>query len=441
MNKTFPIVSIVGRTNVGKSTLFNRLADNTRAIVFDREGVTRDFLADTITWNNVSFTLVDTGGITYDRHADSINKQVQGIARDCMQRSDVILFVIDGSVPLHPVDEQIAREIRKTGKPIVLLLNKIDKNVSSEYHDELINHFHFKHQISISASHGKGIAQLLEVILLLLPEKKEKQEVEALCKVTLLGKPNVGKSSLLNALLHQNRAIVSDVPGTTREALIERVRFHQDEIQIADTAGVRRKRSIHDTLEQSMVSSTMFSVKHADIVLLMVDAHEGALSDQEIKLAYYAFDEQKKALIILWNKQDLVTDETKQQLEYDKEMHETLLNKVATLSISCTSGKNLGRVLPLVKTVWQRYSQWFDQEELFAVLMAAMEKKTLHKSENRLILYKLKQINTAPITILLTVNEPKWFDDSHTRFFENIIRKHFQLQGVPLVFGYRKKNQ
>jgi len=443
MNKAFPVVSIVGRTNVGKSTLFNRLAEKTKAIVFDREGVTRDFLSDTITWNSISFTLVDTGGVTYDRHADVINKQVQDIARDCIQKSDVILFVIDGSIPLHPIDEQIAREIRKTGTPIVLLLNKIDKNSCSEYKDELEQHFHFNHQIAISASHGKGIAQLLETILSLLPaeKKQQQQESEALCKVALLGKPNVGKSSLLNALLHHNRAIVSDVPGTTREALIERVRFHQDEIQIADTAGVRRKRSIHDTLEQSMVSSTMYSVKHADIVLLMIDAHEGMLSDQEIKLTYYAFDEHKKGLIILWNKQDLVTDETKKQLEYDKEVHETILDKVASLSISCQSEKNIGKVLPLVKTVWERYSQWLNQEELFSVLMTAMEKKTLHKSENRLILYKLKQINTAPITILLTVNEPKWFNESHTRFFENIIRKHFQLQGVPLVFGYRKKNQ
>lgn len=442
MNKTLPVVAIVGRTNVGKSTLFNRLAEKTKAIVFDREGVTRDFLTDTITWNNVTFSLVDTGGITYNRHADEINQQVQEIARSCIEIADLVLFVIDGSLPVHPIDQQIAREIRKTGKPIILLLNKNDKRESDEFRGELMRTFSFKHQISISASHGKGMAQLLETVLSLLPpEKKQIHESDVLCKVALLGKPNVGKSSLLNALLHKNRAIVSDIPGTTREALIERVRFHQDDIQIADTAGVRRKRSIHDTLEQSMVSSTMYNVKHADIILLMVDAHEGILSDQELKLTYYAFDEQKKAVIILWNKQDLVTEEIKQQLDTEKEFYESIVDKVASLSISCVSGKNIGKVLPLVKTVWDRHSQVLDSEKLFSILMTAMEKKTLHKSENRLILYKLKQINTAPITILLTVNEPKWFNDSHTRFFENIVRKNFQLQGVPVVFGYRKKNQ
>jgi len=440
MKKIMPYVVIAGRTNVGKSTLFNRLSLKTKAIVFNQEGVTRDFITESITWDNTTFMLVDTGGITFLKHLDSINKQVQMIARDCIEKSDVILFVVDGSIPLHPLDQQLAKELRKTGKKIVLVLNKVDKNSSQQFVDEIKTYFNFPDQILISAEHGKGIAHLLEIILSCLPKEIKKETNDTLCKVVLLGKPNVGKSSLLNALLHKERSIVSDIPGTTREAIIEKVNFLQEEIQIADTAGVRRKRSVREELEQSMVSSTMYVVKDTDIVLLLVDAHEGKLSDQEIKLAYYVFEEQKKGLIILYNKQDLMNDELKNQLEFDKEQYEQLLSKLVSIQISCVSGKNIGKILPTVKEVWQRYSSFLDNEKLFSTLMIAMEKKGLYKNGNRLILYKLKQINTSPITILLTVNEPKWFDDTHTRFFENILRKTFNLQSVPVVFGYRKKN-
>lgn len=439
MKKTIPHVVIVGRTNVGKSTLFNRLSLNTKAIVFNQEGVTRDFISEEITWDNATFNLIDTGGLSILRQPDDINKQVQHVARDCVYMADLLLFVVDGSIPLHPMDQQIAKELRKTGKKIILVINKIDKNSSQDFTEEITHYFNFPDIVLISAEHGKGIAQLLTKILSFLPHEIKQESKEILCKVVLLGKPNVGKSSLLNALLHKERSIVSDVPGTTREAIIEKVNFLQEEIQIADTAGVRRKRSVNEHLEKSMVSSTMYVVKHADVVLLLVDAHEGKLSDQEIKLAYYVFEEQKKGLIVLYNKQDLVDEELKAHLDYDKEQYEQLLSKLISIPISCVSGKNIGKILPAIKDVWQRYSQFLDNELLFSTLMMAMEHKTLHKNQNRLILYKLKQINTCPITILLTVNEPKWFDDSHSRFFENILRKKFNLQSVPIVFGYRKK--
>lgn len=439
MKKIAPHVVIVGRTNVGKSTLFNRLSLNTKAIVFNQEGVTRDFISEEITWDNATFSLIDTGGLSILRQSDEINKQVQNVARNCVYTADLLLFVVDGSVPLHPVDQQIAKELRKTGKKIVLVINKIDKNSSQDFTQEITHYFNFPDVVLISAEHGKGIANLLTIILSFLPKEIKENKKEILCKVVLLGKPNVGKSSLLNALLHKERSIVSEVPGTTREAIIEKVNFLQEEIQIADTAGVRRKRSITENLEKSMVSSTMYVVKDTDVVLLLIDAHEGKLSDQEIKLAYYVFEEQKKGLIMLYNKQDLVDEELKAQLDYDKEEYEQLLSKLISIPISCVSGKNIGKILPAVKDVWQRYSQFLDNELLFSTLMMAMEHKTLHKNQNRLILYKLKQINTSPITILLTVNEPKWFDDSHSRFFENILRKKFNLQSVPVVFGYRKK--
>jgi GTPase len=441
MKKNFPIVSVVGRKNVGKSTLFNRLTSETRAIVFDREGVTRDFLAEDITWNRTTFTLVDTGGLSFERHPDPLSKLVYARARECIQESDLIIFVVDASMPLQDEDERIAKELRKTGKHIILILNKSDRRSSQEYGQEIIFRFGFKHHLFFSAAHARGISTLLEKIQELLPEKTKQLtlEEEDACKVVLLGKPNVGKSSLLNMLLGKDRAIVSDVPGTTREAIVEKMKWYQGEIQIIDTAGVRRKRSVTEDLEQAMVANTLQVVKDANIVLLLVDAHEAILSDQEIKLAYYVFQNQRKGLIILLNKQDLMTEELKKQLSYDMEQYEQILDKVVLLPISCLTGKNIGRILPTVKEVWDRYSQTFDDEQLFSVLLTALEKKPLFKSQNKLLLYKVKQLQTAPITLLLTVNEPLWFDDSHNNFFENMLRKKFDLRGVPIIFRYAKR--
>jgi GTP-binding protein len=271
-----------------------------------------------------------------------------------------------------------------------------------------------------------------------LPEKKIiKEEFEPTCRVVLLGKPNVGKSSLMNLLLKKERSIVADVPGTTREAISERITFYQEDMLITDTPGVRRKRSIDEPLESLMVKSTLHAVKDTDIVLLLIDASQGTIADQELKLAFYAFNEQYKSVILLYNKTDLVEGYAQEQLSRDMQFYEHFLKKVVTLNISCKTGKNVGRILPLVKQVWQRYTMTIPKHELIRVLKEALLRTPLFHKTQRLDVHWARQLSSAPMTILLMVNEPQWFGESQLAFFENVLRKNYDLKGVPVRFVVR----
>ncbi|HZW61042.1 MAG TPA: ribosome biogenesis GTPase Der [Candidatus Babeliales bacterium] len=440
MKDNMPSVVIVGRTNVGKSTLFNRLSTGTKSITLDKEGVTRDFLKDTVYWDNRCFTLIDTGGISLRKSKDPIMEQVRLRAIELMEHASLLLFVVDGSVGVLPEDRELAGFIRKFGKKIFLVANKSDRKDTQERLEEFET---FGYELfPISAQHGKGIGELLEAIVAQLPpisKKEEEEEEPRFCRVALLGKPNVGKSSLMNLLLKQERSIVHDQPGTTREPISERIKFYKEDIELTDTAGVRRKRGVTEELETLMVKSSFRAVQDADIILLLVDSSEGKLSDQELKLSFYVL-EQNKALILLFNKQDLATDETKKDLEFSLEEYEPFFgNKVPQLNISCKTGKNIGKVLPLIQTVWQRYSQQFDDQELSRLLKDALIRKPLYHKKNLLYLHKVKQIKTAPITILLIVNESNWFGESQLKYFENVLREHYDLVGVPVAFVVRKR--
>jgi GTP-binding protein len=430
-------VVIVGRTNVGKSTLFNRMSSQAKSITLDQEGVTRDVIKDRIEWNNRYFELVDTGGITVKRSSDPIMEQVRQKALAMIEQATLILFVCDGSVGLTAEDRELARLVRKSGNPVLLIINKSDRK-DVQAHLEEFDELGFKQTFSISAQHGKGMADLLEAVTEQLPLAVAGNEPERVCKVVLLGKPNVGKSSLMNLLLNQERSIVHDAPGTTREAISERISFYKAVIQVTDTAGVRRKRTIDDTLETLMVKSSLRAVEDADIVMLLVDSSQGAWSDQEVKLAFYAF-EQKKAVIILFNKNDLMEDDTFKQLEHSVEEHAQLADKLPHLYISCKTGKNVGKILPLVQTVWERYSQEFSDDKVTMLLKDAFVHKPHYHKQNQLILYKVKCLKTAPPTFVLFVNEPDWFGKSQLAFLEGVMRKNYSLEGVPLAFIVRKR--
>lgn len=440
MSSKLPTVVIVGRTNVGKSTLFNRLSVDVKAITLDQAGVTRDFLKDTVCWQDRCFELVDTGGVSLRKTTDSILKESKDRALALLHAADIILFVCDGKVGVLPEDREISKLLHKVGKSVLLVVNKIDTSVAQEqlYEFEQLGH---KKIVPISAQHGLGIADLFDKLLAILPESKEIEEIEPTFKVVLLGKPNVGKSSLMNLLLKRERAIVSHVPGTTREALIERVRFFQEDIQIADTPGVRRKRAVTDTLEDLMVHSTMRAVKNTDIVLLLIDASHGRLSDQELKLAFYAFEKQHKALMLLFNKTDLLDEVTQEQLEHSMHEYKYLIKKVLTLNISCKTEKNVGRILPLVKKLWQRHSQLIPDEDLSELFIQALYKKPLYHQTKLLRFYRARQIKTAPMTIILFVNEPDWFGPSQLGFLERVLRKKYDLQGAPIKFLPRRQKR
>lgn len=438
MSKAIPTVVIVGRTNVGKSTLFNRISVNAKSITLDREGVTRDIIKEHVSWNNRYFELIDTGGITVKRSPDAIMEQVRQKALSAIEQATIILFICDGAAGLVAEDRELARLVRKSGKKVFLVVNKSDRKDTQE-HLQDFDELHFTPVFPISAQHSKGIGELLEAITLALPEMSSApEEQKRICKVVLLGKPNVGKSSLMNALLEEERSIVHNTPGTTREPISERISFYKAVIQVTDTAGIRRKRTIDDTLETLMVKTSLQAVEDADVVVLLVDSSQGQLSDQEVKLSFYAF-EKKKALIILFNKQDLLNEEIKKDLKFSSEEHQQVLDKVPQLFISCTKHKNIGKILPLIQTVWERYCQVFPDDKLAYLLKGAMMNKPLYHKKHLLHLYKAKQIKTGPITILLFVNEPDWFGHSQLAYLENVMRSTYDLEGVPVSFVTRKR--
>jgi GTPase len=432
-----PKVVIVGRTNVGKSTLFNRLSTSVKSLTLDFAGVTRDFIADVVSWKGLSFQLIDSGGISLKKSNDPLTEKVRQVSLTLIEQADLVLFVCDGKTGFLPEDREIYRFIQKLGKDTVVVVNKIDATSTQEHLHEFQRLG--AESVPVSAQHGTGSGELLDSIVSKL-EKKHILHVPEKPKfnVVLLGKPNVGKSSLMNVLLEQERSIVAQEPGTTREPITEQLRFYQETIQLTDTAGIRRKRGVTETLETMMVKTSFKAVERADIVLLMIDGTEGKLSDQELKLAFYTF-ENNKALILLINKDDAMTDLNRSDLEMEFDKYDYFINKIPKLFISCKTGKNVGKILHSVTKVWDRYNQWFSDEELTELFKNALAKTPLYHKTSQLLLRKVKQIKAAPLIFVLIVNEPIWFGQSQRAFFENIMRKHYDLIGVPIKFIPRKK--
>ncbi|MBI2775037.1 ribosome biogenesis GTPase Der [Candidatus Dependentiae bacterium] len=434
---SLPQVVIVGRTNVGKSTLFNRLSTDVKSMTLDYEGVTRDFVRDTVCWKDTCFELIDSGGISIHKVHDPLGEKVRQLGFDLIDKADLLLFVVDGKAGLTEDDRQLIQVVRRKGNKVLLAINKMDSNQAQEMLYEFVQ-LGFEENFPISAQHGTGIAELLDAILAALPKHAKTKEEEPRYSVALLGKPNVGKSSLMNLLLEQERSIVFDQPGTTREAITEPIKFYQETIAMTDTPGIRKKRSIDESLEEMMVKSSFRAVKNASIILLLIDSPQGHMSDQELKLAFYCFQE-GKAIILLFNKDDLMTDFNRKDLAFDLERYDYFIKKIPSLTISCKTGKNIGKILPLVKKVWERNTQQLNDLELTRVFKAALERTPLYHQSKLLMLYRAEQVRHAPITILLYVNEPKWFGQSQVSFFENVMREHFDLVGVPVLFILRKR--
>ena len=432
-----PRVVIVGRTNVGKSTLFNRLSVNAKSMTFDYEGVTRDFIKDIVTWRDHTFELIDTGGISLRKSKDEIQEQVRKQAIAMMEKADLLLFVCDGTVGLTAEDQEVAKTIRKLSKKIILVVNKSDNRTTLE-HEYEFQRSGFEHILMISALHGSAIGDLLDGICNALPAPNPQvEEKEESCKIVILGKPNVGKSSLMNLLVQEERAIVSPIAGTTREAVAEKISFYHQDLLLTDTPGVRRKRKVEETLETMMVKSAFRAVDDADIVLLLIDASSNAIADQELKLAFYVF-EHYKSLIILFNKEDLSEAVAKEDMDRSLSVYDYFLKKVPQLHISCKTGLNVGKVLPLVKKVYERSCQQFNDDELTMLFKEALRHKPLYHRQMIIHVKRAKQIANNPITIVLISETPAWFGQSQLGFFDNILRAKYDLLGAPIKFLTRK---
>lgn len=434
--RRLPKVVLAGRMNVGKSTLFNRLVSSNKSMAFDYAGVTRDFISDITSWHDVKFELIDSGGVSFDKNLDQITKQVVQIVYKLLEDADINVLVCDGAEGVTAEDRELVRRLRKLNKPLILAVNKIDAK-ATEHNKHDFYGLGVAQTIFISAEHSYAIGDLLDAIVADLHDFKAPDEIEPAYRVVLLGKPNVGKSSLMNLLTKEERSIVTPLAGTTREAIDTNVNFSKETIRLTDTAGVRRPRSIKEDLEQMMVKSSFRAVKHSDIVLLMIDAADNAIADQELKLAFYTFEEHK-ALIILLNKQDLTTEDSQADLERRLSEYNYFFKKIEKLEISCLNKKNIGKILPLVHTVWQRQNQRFDDAELKQFFQESLDHKPLYHKTNLLIIRNVKQVQVAPLTLAMYVNVPEWFGSSQLSFFENLLRAKYDLKSVPIRFVVRK---
>ncbi len=439
MNKhySYPKVLLVGRMNVGKSTLFNRLAEQKRSIVFEYEGVTRDYLQELIVWKDKSFLLVDTGGISFHKQKDEIGQRVQEKVLDLLTQAAMFLFVVDGKNGLTDEDIRVAKVIHKTQKPVVLLVNKADNINAIEDNMPDFYKLGFSSIIPISGIHGTGISTLLETIASTIPMPTEAEPEKPSYNVTIIGRPNVGKSSLMNLLIQHERSIVSSIAGTTREAISELTYCCNDLIQITDTAGVRRSRKIEEDLEQLMIKSSMQAVREADIVLIMIDASEGKIADQELKLLFYAY-EQQKMIVVIFNKTDLLDEYKQMTLDQSIKEYQFILKKVPQVRISCLTQKNISKIFDEIHAVWQRCHYEFDEATVNELVIKELLTKPLYHTTKQLKVDHIKPIKASIPTFALSVNFPEWFEDAEQGCIENILRKHYDLLGCPVHLIVKK---
>ena len=440
MNKLANVV-IVGRTNVGKSTLFNKISQTQRSIVLDEEGVTRDCIMEHAEWNGVAFNLVDTGGISLVSKQDYISQQIYNKVEQVIKDAAAILFVCDIQVGIKQEDKRIARKLLKLQSDtckIFLVVNKVENDYTRLrlYEFEQLG---FGKMYGVSSHHSLGVGDLLDdVVQVLSAATPVFTQGPLIPRITLVGRPNAGKSSLINCLTNEDFAIVSAIEGTTREALRKRINFNKAMFELVDTAGIRRQRTVEEGLETMMVKNSLNAIRHAHMVLLLMDASEPQLSAQVLKLAEYAF-ENGSALILLVNKLDLFTPEMLAQLEDSFVEYEFLMRKIEIMKISCLDGKNINKVLPMVETVWERYEQKFTDIYLTDLFKNALLKAPLYKNGKILTFYKAVQTSSAPIRIDLVVRNPELFGQNQTSFYENVLRKAVNLKSVPVIFNLRTK--
>ena len=448
LKKTHKVL-LVGRTNVGKSTLFNRILGKLSSIVFDQDGVTRDYIEEEVSWNDRPFTLVDTGGLSYKKtlkqnrqsKESKIQAHIQDNVLNLITKAHVLLFVCDGKNGLTLEDQRIAKIFHKTKRPVILLINKADnKNALAENKYDF-NKLGFEDIIQVSAVHATGINDMLNLVVEKLEQYPPQFEEDTTSShsIAIVGRPNVGKSSLMNLLTKRQRSIVSDVAGTTREAISEKVFFANDLLQITDTAGIRKKSRVDEPLESLMVKSSLSSMRLADVIILVIDVTEAKIADQELKLLFYAV-EQHKPLIILYNKVDLLEDDqyTQDQFLQSMDKYNFILKKFPPIAISCLTQKNIHKIFDQVQKVLDRCKQEIDSIELDDKIKNAFMRKPLYHKRNLLKLLKIKKNPSAIPSFTLYVNFPQWFGPSQLGFIENTLRKTYDFEGCPIRFTTQK---
>lgn len=436
-----PVVAIVGRPNVGKSTFFNYICGKRISIVEETPGVTRDRIYAEAEWRNRKFTLIDTGGIE-PYSDDKILQQMRRQAELAVDMADVILFMVDVKIGLTGSDAEVATMLRKSQKPVILVANKSDR--IGDPPPEMYEFYNLAMGdiMPVSSLQGLGMGDLLDEIFKYFPEDDEADGEEDIIKVAVIGKPNTGKSSLINRMVGEERVIVSDIPGTTRDAIDTLVVDGEDKYIFIDTAGIRRQSKIFENIEKYSTFRSWTAVDRADVCIIMIDAEDG-VTEQDTKIAGYAH-EQGKASIIVINKWDLVEKETGTLEEYRKTVYEKLgfMQYAPCLFISAVTGQRVNKLLELVKQVHENASLRITTGMLNDLLneATAMVQPPSDKGK-RLKLYYATQSSIKPPTFVIFVNNMGLFHYSYERYIENQLRKSFGFTGTPIRFIHREKDK
>lgn len=434
-----PIVAIVGRPNVGKSTLFNKLAGHRIAIVDDTPGVTRDRIYADADWLHHEFKLIDTGGIE-PKSDDIILAQMKRQAQIAIDTADVIIFVVDGKQGLTDSDNEVATMLRISQKPIVLAVNKVD-NLKDEANAYEFYNLGIGNPIAISAGQGLGLGDLLDEVVSHFKDY-EKEEEDEFIRVAFVGRPNVGKSSLINKLLGEERSIVTDIAGTTRDAVDSYLESKEGKFILVDTAGLRRKSKVKEEIERYSVVRTLTAIERADVVVLMIDAEEG-IADQDEKIIGYAHD-MKKAIMVIVNKWDLIEKDDKTMDKYmnDYKMSLKFMQYAPFLFISALTGQRTHKVLQMIKMCYDNYNKKIATGVLNDVIgKALLQKEPPMIGTKRLKVFYGTQTGVKPPTFVFFINDESALHFSYSRYIENQLRDAFDFTGTGLKIEYREKKK
>ncbi len=433
-----PIVAVVGRPNVGKSTFVNRISQTTDAIVHELRGVTRDRSYHHADWNGVDFLLIDTGGIESGKSADAFQASIRSQALLAAQEADAIVFLVDGKAGLTPEDEEVARILKRAGRPTFLAVNKMDTpDRAHEIHEFWA--LGLDTPWPVSATHGHGTGDILDEIVKVLPESEPEVETGAI-DIAIIGRPNAGKSSLLNKLTGVERAIVSDVAGTTRDAIDMAVERDGRHYRLIDTAGIRRKSLIDEDVEYYGFVRAMRAIDRASVALLVIDATIG-LTDQDQRVANFAA-ERGCAMVVLLNKWDaLETAEEKEAIDVRVAERLNFVGYAPVLKISALTGRGVSRIWDAVDVAFANYSQEISTSQLNKLLTEMREfGHTVSKGKQTLRLHYVTQTRTSPPGFTFFANHPTLVDDNFKRYVENRLRERFELTGTPIILKFRKKD-
>jgi GTP-binding protein len=433
-----PIVGIIGRPNVGKSTLFNRLVGGREAIVEEKPGITRDRLYKDVEWSGRVFTLVDTGGLDFNETGEMATK-VRAQVDLAIQAADVVLFVVDARSGLTSGDEEIAQKLRQSEKPVLLVVNKSEK-LAGEHYDFFS--LGLGEPIPVSAAHGLNTGDLLDEILALLPEQKEEDDLGELVKIAIVGRPNVGKSSLVNRILGFERVIVSDLPGTTRDTVHTLFKHEGHNFMLIDTAGIRRKSKIDVATDRYSVMRSLRAIDICDLALIMVDATEG-VTNQDKRIAGYVHEKGKASILVI-NKWDLIQKDVRTVERYRENIYLELpfLSYAPVTFISALTGSRVPQLMNLIITIWEEYGRKISTSPLNQ-LLADIQLRHLPPSYKgkRLKIFYGTQVGSRPPAFALFVNNPDLVHFSYLRYLENQLRQAFNFKNTPMRLILRKRKE